>query len=190
MNQYINHSGGCEGSDMEWEIIGYEYGVSTNAYSFRGHKQYGKNPIILNTDQLLEGWNQALVAERTLKRNLKNIEYNPYPRNLISRNWFQVKHSDAVFAIGKFHKYTLPLKLVAGGTGWAVQMAIDNHVDVYFYDQNGGKWYIYYMLRDKFIPYNNIPTLTHNFAGIGTRDINDYGKNAIREVYENTFKNG
>ena len=32
------------------------------------------------------------------------------------------------------------------------------------------------------------PTLTHNFAGIGTRNINQNGIKAIRDVYENTFR--
>jgi hypothetical protein len=32
------------------------------------------------------------------------------------------------------------------------------------------------------------PTLTPNFAGIGTRNINQNGIEAIRDVYENTFR--
>ena len=32
------------------------------------------------------------------------------------------------------------------------------------------------------------PVLTKNFAGIGTREINDAGKQAIRDVYDKTFE--
>jgi hypothetical protein len=32
------------------------------------------------------------------------------------------------------------------------------------------------------------PTLTEKFAGIGSREINKAGEQAIRDVYENTFK--
>lgn len=42
----------------------------------------------------------------------------------------QVKNSDAVFAIGH-----LVRGIVDGGTGWAVQMAIDDGKPVYVYDQ-------------------------------------------------------
>jgi hypothetical protein len=31
------------------------------------------------------------------------------------------------------------------------------------------------------------PKLTMRFAGIGTRQINDAGKKAIRDIFENTF---
>jgi len=33
--------------------------------------------------------------------------------------------------------------------------------------------------------YENIPKLTNKFAGIGTRDINDNGINAIVDLFDN-----
>jgi hypothetical protein len=54
-SEYVNHSGGAAGADMEWEIQGRPYGVKTNAYSFGNHTQYSKNQCKLTLDELKEG---------------------------------------------------------------------------------------------------------------------------------------
>lgn len=185
MNNYTNHSGGAQGADMTWEIVGMEYGVQTNAYGFHGHTNHSSNPVILTTEQLLEGWQHVKEAEKTLKRNITNIEYNPYVRNLICRNWYQVKNSTAIFAVGTFkQKY----QQVDGGTGWAVQMGIDNKKDVYFFDQLENQWFKYDYNFNLFWEVNYIPKLSHDFAGIGTRNISDNGIQSIIDVYKETFR--
>jgi len=186
MIEYINHSGGCDGADMTWETEGRTYGVKTIAYSFYNHHQKGENPYIMNTNELLEGWEHVKTAAGTLKRPLSFVENNPYVRNLLCRNWFQVKHADAVFAVGKFDGKVK--KKVAGGTGWAVQMAIDNDTPIYFFDQPTNAWYVYMHTWKVFIEMYVIPTLTENFAGIGTREINAFGVLAIQKVYEYNLK--
>jgi len=185
--QYINHSGGCPGSDMEWENQGLRYGVKTNAYSFGNHVQNSKNQCKLTAEELKEGATQAQKASLTLMRPWKYIEDKPYVKNLISRNWFQVKNAEIVFAIGKFIKNSR--KLVDGGTGWAVQMALDNKKAVYFFEQNENAWFLYNQATAQFeqVVEGHIPTLTQHFAGIGTREINANGKAAIKQVYEKTF---
>jgi len=184
---YTNHSGGCPGSDMYWEEVGKLYGVKTIAYSFYNHTQYSDNQYKLSTEELLEGWNNVLIAEKTLKRGVLRNEHNPYIRNLLSRNWFQVKNSDTVFAIGTFLNKNHTK--VNGGTGWAVQMAIDNYKNVYFFDQNLESWFIYSNIEKKFLQMYNIPKLTESFAGIGTRELNLQGKNAITNIMRDTFGN-
>lgn len=195
--EYVCHSGGCPGADMMWENEGLKYGVKTISYSFHNHKQEGRNQKILTRDELEEGYAAARVADRTLKRNFDNIQY-PYVKNLLARNWFQVKNADCIFAIAK--KFVSDT-IVDGGTGWAVQMAIDNKKDVYVYDQSNSYslWWMYHYVdysiynpefiqTNKFIPLLGKITLTNSFAGIGTRDLTDGGKNAIVEVYKNTFE--
>jgi len=180
---YINHSGGCEGADMAWEISGLEYGVKTISYSFHGHTQYGENPYIMNSDELNEGWEACKIAAETLNRPLERSK-STYVRKLICRNWFQVKHSEAIFAIGTFASYSR--KIVNGGTGWAVQMGIDNKKPVYLFDQNEQVWKQYSYRHDRFIS-GLTPLLTRDFAGIGTRAITDAGLRVILDVYQRTF---
>ena len=182
---YTNHSGGCPGSDMEWENQGLKYGVKTNAYSFGNHVQQSKNQCKLTAEELKEGAEHAEKASLTLMRPWKYVADKPYVKNLISRNWFQVKNAECVYAIGKFIKNST--KLVDGGTGWAVQMAVDNNTPIYFFDQPTKAWHTYEFDTGKFIVINYTPVLTPNFAGIGTREINEAGKAAIAAVYKETF---
>ena len=183
---YTCHSGGCAGADMMWENEGNKYGVTTIPYSFSGHVQDSPNPHILTPTELLEGWDNVLIAEQTLNRKVETITYNPYVRNLLCRNWFQVKNSTVIFAVGIFiNKRRIE---VSGGTGWAVQMAIDNDKDVYLFDQKTNFWHKYIKEYKKFLAIYIIPTLTENFAGIGTRELKENGKRAIEEIYKDNFK--
>lgn len=186
MKEYVNHSGGCDGADMTWEIEGNPYGVKSISYSFYNHHQKGEFPYIMNTTELLEGWEHVKTAAGSLKRPLNFVEDNPYVRNLLCRNWFQVKHAEAIFAVGKFDSNAKTK--VAGGTGWAVQMAIDNNKPVYFFDQPTNSWYKYISLYKKFVQMYVIPTLTENFAGIGTRELDVFGELAIKNLYEHNLK--
>lgn len=179
-NVYINHSGGCIGSDIEWETQCYDYSIKTISYSFPNHIQYGKNPKILNSDELNEGWEQVLLCEKPIRRPLYKINNIPYVKNLLCRNWFQVKNADAIFAIGRF--VIGSNKLFDGGTGWAVQMAINNKKKVYVFDQNIDSWFIFYYPKNEFAEISGSPYLTKNFAGIGTREINENGKQAIKNT--------
>ena len=78
-----------------------------------------------------------------------------------------MKNSESIFAIG-----TINGKQVNGGTGWAVQMGIDEGKSVYVFDQEKCKWYFW----NRDFEVCNTPILTKNYAGIGTREINENGK--------------
>ena len=181
--KFICHSGGCLGADMTWEVIGEEFDVNTIAYSFPGHTQYGTNPYILSAKELNEGFERVKIASLSL--GMKISEYWPpsYVKKLLSRNWFQVKNSYGVFAIGTLKTHNT----VNGGTGWAVQMAIDEKKLVFLFDQNKCHWFNYNYYTGVFEEISYIPILTRQFAGIGTRKINDAGVRAIVDVYENMF---
>lgn len=185
-NPYINHSGGCPGSDMEWETQSSTYNVRTIAYSFPKHTQYGQNPKVLTESELNEGWEQVKLCEKPLKRPLRNIQYNTYVKYLLCRNWFQVKNSEAIYAIGRFADEEH--KLVDGGTGWAVQMAVNNKKPIFFFDQPTISWYEYNYTFGVFQKIFYIPVLTSNFAGIGTRQIDEHGKAAISEILKFNFQ--
>jgi hypothetical protein len=187
---YICHSGGCPGSDMWWENEGLKYGVKTISYSFWNHHHEGRNPKILSGLELKEGYDAAKKADITLKRGFDRIQHQ-YVKNLLGRNWFQVKNSEAVFAIGTFVKNTR--RLINGGTGWAVQMAIDVKKPVFVFDQTNfeskliPRWNVFDYESMEFVITPYIPKLPANFAGIGTREINSFGKEAIHDIYKANF---
>lgn len=185
---YTCHSGGCPGSDMFWETEGMKYNVITIAYSFYGHNQKGNNRKILEREQLDEGFEHVKIASKGIGRT-PNVRW-PYVKNLICRNWFQVKNSESVFAISREFLGT-EKKIVAGGTGWAVQMAIDNNKPTFVFDQPTKLWneYDYTTNRFEIFAPDYVPTLTKNFAGIGTRELNDDGKKAIELVLKTNLEN-
>ena len=178
---YFLHSGGAVGADTLWDEVAAQYGIPE---ANRSHYYYGrktpKGNVSITEEQYKEGVARVERANRKLKRN--GIEKY---MDLLSRNWQQAKNADAVFAIA-------PLDLfgnVSGGTAWAVQMAIDEGKPVYVWD---GQWYTWSKETEEFIPYKGIPTLTKNFAGIGSTDVQnnpDLYRPIIEAVFNQTFTN-
>lgn len=191
---YTCHSGGAlkkagednrrQSSDLVFEDIGHEFGVKTRSYSFKGHDTGSRKEYQVNTDDkkyaetLAEADVQYVLAAAALGKHETN---KPYVRNMMLRNWFQVKHADAIFAVGKLVGQGTQ---VDGGTGYAVQMAINNNKPVYVFNQNNNKWYKW---EGSGFELTDTPILTPNFAGIGTRDITDAGVEAIRTLFKRTF---
>jgi len=179
MKKYHNHTGGAKGSDTLWDEIGQKYGfINHHHYWYKKMNTKSKPEDKISEEEYLEGVEQIRIANKTLKRQ----HIDKY-MHLLARNWCQVKNSEAIFAIGKF-KNTRKTQ-VNGGTGWAVQMAIDNRKDVYLFDLETNYWYFW---KDGKFHYCVTPTLTENYAGIGTRDINLSGEKAIENVYKKTIK--
>ena len=196
--QYVNHSGGAEGSDYYWGTIAKEYGIESKHYytgeRSRYNAPYGNSPI---SD--LDYQEGVIEATKAAKYNYGYSYSSNIKDPRLIRNWSQVKYADAIFAIG--HIVNVGNKLfpniknpnenrvakniaVQGGTGYAVAMAILNNKPVYIFDQERNQWY---QNVNGVWSKTTTPTLTPNFAGIGTREINDKGKQAIRDVFAKTF---
>ena len=174
------YSGGADGSDLVFENECIKHNIEIVAWSFYGHNTKSKHKVLLTKEELDEGYEHVKIANKTLNRYIYNL--SPYVMKLLNRDWFQVKNSEAIFAIGYLHKN---MKIVDGGTGWACQQAIDNKKSVYVFDQNFNHWYKFNYENDIFEKYIGIPDLTGNFAGIGTRDIKENGIKAIKDLFRN-----
>jgi hypothetical protein len=184
--EFINHTGGAEGSDFYWETAGATFGVKTIVYSFANHaiKHIPVTRINLTDEDFELALPHVKMANKTLKRNFLNLK-SDYVRKLLLRDWFQVKNSNSIFAIAKSISGTI----VEGGTGWAVQMAMDNHKPIYVFDQPFDTWYAFNYDADRFEAILTPAISTFDFAGIGTRDLKPNGERAIRNVYDKTFCN-
>lgn len=198
--EFTNHSGGAIGSDTQWDVIGKEFGMVNNRHYYTGEKGPKNAPLgnvdITNNPIAVEGASKVAQAAK----QMWGYKYNTMKDQRLIRNWAQVANSDAVFAIGTLgkegdiwkgdEKSAEPRKLlkfaVQGGTGYAVEMAIQAGKPVYVFDQVRNQWYK--NINGEWSK-SEVPTLTKNFAGIGTREINEAGKQAIRDVYANTFGN-
>lgn len=178
---YTCYSGGASGSDFVWENESIKHNFKVVSYTFDGHNTKSSNTFVLSPNQLKEGSKHTIIANNTLNRNIFNI--SSYIKNLIYRDWFQVKSSETIFAIGRLQTENT----VRGGTGWSIQMSIDNKKPIYLFEQNDNQWYYYDYESNRFEIYEEIPKLTERFAGIGTREINDNGINAIINLFKNNI---
>lgn len=193
LNSITCHSGGALGSDTEWELKGVPFGVKTKAYSYKTPKHLSPNKVEITEEDYLEGVTEVNKANKWLNR----YGISKY-MNLLARNWAQVKYSKQIFAIGTIIKpgsknnkgyYNKgKYEIVDGGTGYAVMMGINNGREVFVFDQIRLKWFRWSYTSMSFIELEEVPKITEqDFAGIGTREIQPNGVNAILEVYKRTF---
>lgn len=192
LNNIVCHSGGAVGADTEWELIGKEFGVITRAYSYKTAYHVSENKVEISEDDYKEGVEEVNKANKWLNR----YGIHKY-MNLLARNWSQVKYSDQILAIGyivkKGEKNTKgyynkgKFDMVDGGTGYAVQMAINHQKEVYVFDQIRDRWFRWSYSALSYVE-SDCPRISYqNFAGIGTREIKENGKLAIRDVFNKTF---
>ena len=186
------HSGGAEGADSFFEKIGLEYGVKTRAYSYKTKYHNSINKVEISEEDFVEGLEKVLFANKTLNR------YGIHKfKNLLSRNWCQVKYSKQVIAVGsilnpgekssKGYRCLSKHQSVDGGTGYACQMSIDSLKPLFVFDQIKEKWFRWSFTTESFLQVDCPYIQEQDFAGIGTRGINETGILAIREVYGKTF---
>lgn len=193
LTNIVCHSGGAEGSDTYWENIGEEFGVKTKAYSYKTPKHISNNKVEISEDDYKEGIIEVNKANKFLNR----YGIHKY-MNLLARNWTQVKYSKQIFAVGAIIKpgnknnrgYYNKGKydIVDGGTGYAVMMGVNNQRETFVFDQIRDKWFRWSYSTLRFVEMKEVPTIdVQNFAGIGTREIQPNGIQAIKDVYKKTF---
>jgi len=193
LDKLVCHSGGAIGSDTYFETIGDNYGVKTKAYSYKTKYHTTENKVEISDSDYEEGVKEITKANRVLSR------YGIHKfMNLLARNWSQVKYSDEVFAIGtivepgkkgsKGFYNKSEFQVVDGGTGYCIQMSINNYRMVYVFDQDKDKWFRWSYTSLKFELCDTLPTISsENFAGVGTREIKPNGIKAIEDLYKRTF---
>ena len=185
---YHLYSGGAVGADTKWGEIASKYNIGKI-------RHYRPETLdVLTPEQMQEVETQYTAAANRLGRKVLNG--NTTAGKLVRRDYLQAKAADSIFAIGHILRpgeknskgYTVrsTIPSVDGGTGYAVQMAIDLHKPVHVFDQQYKQWYIFDYDQNTFVA-EDIPTLTTKFAGVGTRQINEDGINAIEQIFEKTF---
>lgn len=189
-------SGGAEGADVYFKNIAEQHGI-TEQYHFYYREQTPYGTFRISDQAYLEGVDKV--------RDVVNVIRNgrmPEGRRLelTARNWYQVKYADAIYAVsfivpnlmqerGEEGYVNMSGKqIVSGGTGYAVEMAIQRGLPVYVYNQFDmynipEGWYTWDYVANEFVPCEKPKLVTH-FAGIGSRELLDSGKKAIESLFE------
>jgi hypothetical protein len=177
-------SGGCGGADTVFGEQAALAGHEVVHWSFGGHHSKCENLRILNSQQLMEADEYLKKASKLLKRHYPSRFV--YTNNLLRRNYYQIKTTDRIYAVSSLEENGSGR--VKGGTGWAVAMGIQSQVpEIYFFDQECDTWFKHIWWGhtewgwEKF----GAPPIPHGiYTGIGTRELNESGKQAIVKLYE------
>lgn len=203
---YTMNSGGAYGGDTYWDVIGRQFGLTKiNHFRPADNQRLSKTLRDRNVKPFSITHEQSNYAREQIKQ-LTGMEL-PYDigGELLARDFYQVDKSDGVFAIANI---TSSYKAVQGGTNMAVQVGIKQGKPVHIYDLNTENWYQYNQSIGRF-EVEDTPVLTKSFAGVGTRNIQNYkvnkngqwvdregyvgydkalkAANAIKAVYQKTF---
>ena len=174
-----------KGGDSIFYEISKEFGVKTTGYN-------PKRLDRLTKEQRDEVEKAYIRAANDLGRPI--IPIGGRGAGFVRRDYLQAKAGDAVFAIGNIvypgqrnkDGYTVHAKnpSVDGGTGYAVQMAMNMNKPIHVFNPYQQQWYKYDYFKKDFIK-ESIPQLTPKFTGIGTEDVdkNESVKKAIRDLF-------
>lgn len=171
INEYEDHSGGAYGADTEWDIIGRQYGLTKfNHYRDEGNQSLSKRLRASGVKAKVLTKEQIEEARTKEFKLLGTLQPDTLQGNLQVRNYYQVANSDGIFAIATINQ---DMNGVTGGTNTAVQLGIKMNKEVHVWNTVDEKWYKYNSTTNKF-EQEDTPVLTKKFAGIGTRDIENY----------------
>ena len=203
---YTMNSGGAYGGDTYWDVIGRSFGL-TKINHFRPIDNQNMSRTLM--DNNVKPFSITHEQSNYAREQIKQLTGRELPYTLagelLARDFYQVDKSDGVFAIANI---TSSQKAVEGGTNMAVQIGIKQGKPVHVYDLNTESWYRYNQSTGKF-EIEDTPILTKSFAGVGTRNIQNYkvnkngqwidregyvgydkalkAANAIKAVYQKTF---
>lgn len=203
---YTMNSGGAYGGDTYWDVIGRQFGLTKiNHFRPADNQRLSKTLRDRNVKPFSITHEQSNYAREQIKQLTgRELPYD-VDGELLARDFYQVDKSDGVFAIANI---TNSYKAVQGGTNMAVQVGIKQGKPVHVYDLNTESWYQYNQSTGRF-EVEDTPVLTKSFAGVGTRNIQNYkvnkngqwvdregyvgydkalkAANAIKAVYQKTF---
>lgn len=178
-------SGGAAGADIAWGNAARNAGHRVIHFSFEGHRTaaLATERLVLNEKQLLMADPYLVQATINLKR-ARIEKRTDFVKSLLRRNWWQVRDAEACYAVSRLHK-----GVVAGGTGYAVQMFIDRGLmsakaGPWVFDQEVGVWYRWNRSWNRWDAVDRPPVPEGRYAGIGTRELNKLGLEAIGGVYD------
>jgi hypothetical protein len=171
-------SGGATGAEAVFGEVAARYGLKEVNFSFEGHSQARtEGRKILDSRELAAGDVSLVYVAHRLHRHWDKTETL---RKVLQTQWHVVSHATQIFVVGAIQ----PDGTVHGGTGWSVELAKRWNKRVWVFDQNHAGWFTWNgnsWTRGE--PVIQVP----DFAGSGTRFLNDAGRSAIASLFERSF---
>ncbi len=174
-------SGGATGAEAFFGENAARHGVKETNFTFEGHNQARtEGRVVLDERELAAGDVSLVYVAHRLHRHWDKTETL---RRVLQTQWHVVSHASQVFVVGAIQ----PDGTVHGGTGWSVELARRWNKRVWVFDQEHAAWFNWTGKAWT----RGVPVIeTPDFAGTGTRFLNDAGKAAISELFDRSFAPG
>ena len=190
---HVVYTGGAKGTDELVEELGKQFGMQVEVLVPPNHPR--ATFITPSTVEVLMLANPHLhqAAEKLGKRMPSHF----YTLQLLQRNYQIAKKAHTIYAFGILEP---DHKRVKGGTGWTVQLAMDQGKPVYLFDIPSQSWYRsdhYYQVNEnaatlvtgsQFVPWGpKKPTLHQSSAVVGSREVDEKTRAEIQALFNRTF---
>ncbi len=171
-------SGGAQGAEAEFGAVAEKAGMEEINFTFEGHpvsRQRGLRH--LTQEELLHGDVSLSYVSKLMHRSYTQ---GPLLKKVLQSIWHQINSAEEVFVIGKI----LEDGTVKGGTGWGAEFAKLCNKPLHVFDQDEKQWH--WWNGDDWEKGSPKIQKKH-IAGTGTRFLNDAGKQAIADLFKNSF---
>jgi hypothetical protein len=173
-------SGASRGAESEFGRLAEHYGIEEVNYSFAGHaNEHSRGLHELSREELMKGDVSLHYVSRLLNRNY--TQKGETFRKVLQTQFHIVNSSQEVFVIGEVQAD----RTVKGGTGWGAEFAKLCNKRLYTFDQTQGVWFLW--TQEQWKQERQPAIRERHFAGLGTRFLQDNGREAIAGLYQATL---
>jgi KaiC/GvpD/RAD55 family RecA-like ATPase len=174
-------SGGCKGAEAAFGACAEKWGMAEVNYTFTGQRflERKRGVIELTEGQLVKGDFSLVYVSKRLNRVLSEI---PLVRSILQTIWYQVNAASQVFVVGAIQDDGT----VRGGTGWGAELARLWKKPLWVFDQQKHGWFRWSGKSWEIAA--PAPMITsESFAGLGTQNLTDEGRQAIEDLFMRSF---
>ncbi|MCF6291118.1 MAG: hypothetical protein L3J03_09035 [Desulfobacterales bacterium] len=177
--EYTLYSGGLKGAESAFGRAAEKWGIKEVTYSFVDHKiERDRNVVLLSGEELQRGDISMELVSKMMGRTY--YETNKI-RKVLQTIFHMVNSGHQVFVVGTI----LEDNTVKGGTGWAVELAKLFNRPLSVFDQKQAAWYVW---ENGGWRKEDGPRITHStFVGSGTRHLTGEGRQAIEQLFGDSF---
>lgn len=174
-------SGGCKGAEAAFGACAERWGMAEVNYTFNGQRflERRRGVIELTDGQLVKGDFSLVYVSKRLNRVLSEI---PLVRSILQTIWYQVNAASQVFVVGAIQDDGT----VRGGTGWGAELARLWKKPLFVFDQQKHGWFRWSGKSWEIA--SPTPVISsESFAGLGTQNLTDEGRQAIEDLFLRSF---
>lgn len=175
----VLYSGAANGAESGFGEAAERHGIEEVNFTFAEHKDARVRGIRVLTQRELDQGDVSLSYVSALMH--RPYKDTPLFRKVLQCIWHQINCGQEIYVVGKI----LEDNTVRGGTGWGAEFAKLCNKPLFIFDQERDHWFHW---KSDTWEIMDVPQISHEqFAGTGTRFLNENGRSAIEALLENSF---